>query len=305
MKEGKFLIVILDSNIFTADFHMAGNNFKLLIDFLRRTDNKLVVPKIVLLEVKHNFENELKKAQKKIQHEIDNLKRRIGNIHLDNPLTNEFLKHEHRSYCKQFEKKLIDIDAEILEHPNISHEFIAKRAVYKKKPFKQNGDGYRDLLIWESIINLLQSQEKPVILVTKNTKDFCSSNNNSLHEDLKMDLIQRKVSNNKLFLYGDLKMFLEDFVLPKFDKNNEFKEKIVKNEYPFENINNLISLKISEVLENPYSDANEIYFEKEFEMPRLFKIYAIHNLKVKDVRKISEKEVYISLEVINVVTFED
>lgn len=304
MKEGNIMIVILDSNIFISDFYMAGNNFNLFMDFLNRTDNELYVPRVVLLEVKNNFKGEMKKARDRIQGQMNGLKRRIGDIKLENPLTDNYIEQEFQLYSEEFDKKLKNIGAEILEHPNVSHQAIVERAIYNKKPFKLNGTGYRDTLIWESVIELLENQETSVALITRNIDDFCTKGNvYCIHDDLKADIINHEISGDKLYFYSDLKMFLKDFVLPQFDRQEELEEKILNREFPFENLDNIIYPRLSEILDDHYSEINDVYFEREFERPHLLQIYREGNLEVKDIRKISEIETYISMEMLSVATF--
>lgn len=305
MKEGNIMIVILDSNIFTADFHMSGNNFNLFMDFLNRTDSKLYVPRVVLLEVKNNFKGGMQKARDGIQGQITGLKRRIVDIKLENPLTDNYIEQECQLYFEEFDEKLKSIGAEILEHPNVSHQAIVERAIYKKKPFKQNGTGYRDTLIWESVIELLENQETSVALITRNIDDFCNKGNvYCLHDDLKADIIKHEISGDRLYFYSDLKMFLKDFVLPQFDRQEDLEEKILNRKFPFENLDNIIFPRLSEILDDRYSEINEVYFEREFERLHLLQIYREGDLKVKDIRKISELETYISMEMLNVAIFE-
>ncbi|SDI46939.1 protein of unknown function [Desulfosporosinus hippei DSM 8344] len=300
------MIVILDSNILTADFRMLGNNFKLLLNFLNRTDSTLAIPKVVMLEVKNNFLSELQKAQTAVEKEIAGLKGRIGNITLANPLSDGWLEREYKQYSESLDKKLINIGAVILDHPNVSHQAVIERAVPKKKPFKPNGDGYRDTLIWESVLEVLESKQKAVALVSRNSHDFCVKGRNSmfLHDDLKMDLLQREIPNEKLKFYVDLKDFLEDLVLPNFEKHEELREKIIQQQYPFENLNTIILSKLSNVVNDKHSDVNEIYFENEFEGPRFLGMDHKGKLVVKDIREISKQELYISMEMLSVAHFE-
>ena len=61
----------------------------------------------------------------------------------------------------------------ILKYPNRSKKQIAERAIYKIKPFKENGAGYRDTLLWETVLDILSSgMYENVLLITNDISDF-------------------------------------------------------------------------------------------------------------------------------------
>lgn len=54
--------------------------------------------------------------------------------------------------------------------PSVSHGEMARRDLARLQPFKANGSGYRDALIWESVLEFGESSR--VALLTQNTNDF-------------------------------------------------------------------------------------------------------------------------------------
>lgn len=42
----------------------------------------------------------------------------------------------------------------ILDYPDTQHEVLVSRAVTRIKPFDEEGEGYRDAMIWETVLEL-------------------------------------------------------------------------------------------------------------------------------------------------------
>jgi hypothetical protein len=59
----------------------------------------------------------------------------------------------------------------ILPFPRITHEAVVKRALQRRQPFDPEGkDGYRDTLLWESLIELTANDE--VVFASRDIRAF-------------------------------------------------------------------------------------------------------------------------------------
>ena len=77
-------------------------------------------------------------------------------------------------YEKDFRLRLQEIRAEELPVPTISHSELLERDLLQRKPFDQNGKGYRDALIWETVLAATRANPTSEFLfVTGNRGDFC------------------------------------------------------------------------------------------------------------------------------------
>jgi len=75
----------------------------------------------------------------------------------------------------------------ILDLPEISIDQILKRIEERKKPFGSKDNGFKDYLIWETVLK--EAKIDDILFVSNNTRDFCENNTASdLHEDLLGDL---------------------------------------------------------------------------------------------------------------------
>ncbi len=77
----------------------------------------------------------------------------------------------------------------ILPYPDVPHREVAARALARRRPFDGLGhDGYRDALIWESVLALARTLPRAqIVLVSRNDKDFADVTG-TLHADLRQDV---------------------------------------------------------------------------------------------------------------------
>ena len=125
--------------------------------------------------------------------------------------------------------KRLDITASnIIPYNNELLPVIAQRAIEREKPSGDKGQGFRDTLIWLTMLAYCKTcHEKQIIFISNNTDDFSSSDKQSLHESLaaECDFIGIKVN-----YFKNLKEFIErhsskiDFLtLDWIDENFDFK----------------------------------------------------------------------------------
>jgi PIN domain len=90
--------------------------------------------------------------------------------------------------------------------PNTDVPTLLERSVAERRPFQSKGRGFRDALIWETVLELAVDDE--VALVTDNWKDFAKGDNNALHSDLKEDLTNRGLPEDRVQLVRSLEAFI-------------------------------------------------------------------------------------------------
>jgi predicted nucleic acid-binding protein len=81
---------------------------------------------------------------------------------------------------------------ELLPYPEVTHRAVAARALARRRPFDRLGhDGYRDTLVWETVLALARSRPGAhVVFVSRNSKDFAAevSPGAPLHPQLRDDV---------------------------------------------------------------------------------------------------------------------
>jgi hypothetical protein len=173
----------------------------------------VVVPRIVRDETAAHFRDQLENA-------IQETNRNAGRIcHLTrNPSTASVLAIDLKTTYTDYETYVDNrLNALLVLQPSYEHldlARIAKRAVDKRKPFKESGRGFKDALIWEHVAKFAPTYEK-IVLVTKNTHDFCE--NGDLASELKDELVALGVEKNRVVVCPSLHDAFERFGKPHID----------------------------------------------------------------------------------------
>lgn len=138
-------VLVLDSTEVTADWLLRGKVWQLagLIPGL-----SLAVPACVVAEVIANHGRMSDDVQAAL---IKALQQRQ---HLG--FTPSMLEDSHPDYEYELERAFEERGVQQLPWPEVSHEAVVDRAVSRTPPFDAKGGGYRDTLVWFSVIALVE-----------------------------------------------------------------------------------------------------------------------------------------------------
>lgn len=182
--------IILDTNIIISENFLRTKKFAVLIDYLKKTHSRIVLPQIVKEESISQYEkmvsSKLIEATKKIE---DFSKICFTPVAID---FNIEVINEARNYIAYIQK--LSKDGLLYEIPyddKFLHEVVF-RMINRKKPCSQKGEESRDAILWLSIKNLLK-KEKSVAFVSNNSNEFASYDKKDLHPDLRAELAQEKL----------------------------------------------------------------------------------------------------------------
>src|SRR5262249_9572490 len=123
----------------------------------------------------------------------------------------DLARHVNR-YDAYMKEKLKATGAVIVPYPTSSHEVVSRRAIERRKPLDDKGSGYRDTLIWLSMLELLKSEPTNLIFVTANHRDFAEGT--SLHSDLRTDLDAIGIDPSLISLFLSLEDANQRLILP-------------------------------------------------------------------------------------------
>lgn len=177
--------IILDSNIYRGDFSLRSKDFVVMKDYLQKTASSLMLPQVILDEIKGLYAralteriNELKKAVRNYHHALINDEYRVNNKLLD--LENAVVEYE--AFIRQ---NLGIRDRHIIPYANEFLPEIARRAIKREKPAGMEGQGFRDVLIWLTIKEYAAMRPgKQLAFISDNTADFGNKVKDGLHESL-------------------------------------------------------------------------------------------------------------------------
>jgi hypothetical protein len=140
--------IILDSNIYAADYRMKGVAFQSLFEYMRRTESQLVLPRAIREEVVVGYGRRLKKESK----EFEEVWRRYHHLDLSNNVPH-FYKPDGQHRMKELRQKLMKpIDGVVpIYVPDITGAFIQEafmRGIHRTRPANDNGEELRDVILW-------------------------------------------------------------------------------------------------------------------------------------------------------------
>ncbi len=214
--------IVLDSTVIIRQYFMEGPIFTLFKWFLHNQPSELIIPQVVLEEIKNYFKEEANSRYDKAISAIDNLN---SHLHIDipQPVSKDVLQENCERYNNELDDLLKSLNARIIPYNDIPQEDIVRRDLARKKPFRkvgQNNDsaGYRDTLIWECILRHVAPGAEKIVLITTNKSDFHGKKANELHTNLRNDLEDLGFNPEHAFVYIDVEAFVNAHVKPLLPK---------------------------------------------------------------------------------------
>ena len=200
--------VIFDTTVFGHGFNAQSADVRLIKKFLDSTPSELCVPAMVVEEAVNLARKSIEDANKSLNDTL----RLTGN-------STTFQKVDIKSavdkYRSDLDTLLQSLKARILPYPSVSHAEVAKRALAAYKPFVTGGRGYRDAVIWYTVLELASSCEgEEVAFVSGNTHDWCKSKTEiELHSDLVKDLKAKGIEAASFKYFDSLASFVEKYAI--------------------------------------------------------------------------------------------
>jgi len=213
--------IILDTNIYQANFSLKASRWEALAAYLTKTNSKLVIPYIVQHELILNYRAELKKAISDIKDSTKKFRNTailkeyedvVASIDKLEDRNQERLDSESASYINYIKNLIVNVIIEDL--PNIPVKSIVDRALKKDRPFKISGEGLKDTVLWESLLAYCKKEKSTsIIFISNNTSDFGEKN---LHP-----LLNRQATNERINVnyYNSI----EDFISAHFKTIKDIK----------------------------------------------------------------------------------
>ena len=210
--------IVSDADIIIAEGYGNSAQFRLLLNTLGILQHNLYIPELVIAEVVSRFKRTYDRRRQRITDEVEWLSR-----HLDLDLPSPIAMLDKRMKAELFRNRLIERfknpNCSIIGYPDTPHEDLVKRATARRKPFNENGVGYRDSLIWETTLSLAIGSDTQVVLLSKNTNDF-GDGERELHPDLIEDLADLELPRDKVILVSSLEDFVNAYIDPILSRGN-------------------------------------------------------------------------------------
>ena len=204
--------VLLDTNAYFGDWYLESTAFRVFLDRLPRMDGLMIVPEIVFDEVVNKFGEEIRTLDQigaKYDAKYNDL---LGEKEWD--LSTSDVDGSVARYRKQL-PTLFPLQQywRLTPYPSRPHSEVVRRALQRRRPFNDDGgDGYRDTILWETILDVLRESPGPIHFVTNDKRAFGTPP--ALHPHLRDDLHQLGLPRDCVRLFGSLDELNEALVLP-------------------------------------------------------------------------------------------
>jgi hypothetical protein len=223
------MIVVIDTTELFKDPWLRGPSWLLLREFRWQEAASLVVPSIVIEEALNHFGERLGKALEGVQRSMAELQKLLpSRSDLCPPACDR--EQAVADYKEVLTSRLWELGAQQPAYDGIALGAVVSRALQRRKPFDAKGAGFRDALLWETVLQVAQGAAGPVTLITGNTNDF--GPHGGLAEDLVADLVARGLPPDRVRVSGSLAAFIDEEVKPRLEKLEALRQAIEDGAFP-------------------------------------------------------------------------
>ena len=223
------MLVTFDANILYPDPLLKNAHAIVVRDSAERLGYQVTLTQVVFTEAVNHRTEAVTKA-------VSRLKSAVGHTQQLGMATTPTIPvvSEITNAIKAYESDLAEIFPEQnrLGYPSTSHAEMVRRATEKRRPMLDQDKGYRDTLIWLSILERLADDPQKVVLISNDNGFRKSDQSNELHPDLVSDLEQRGLNPDAVILYRSLEAFTSSYIKPQLESLEEIKVLIENSSIP-------------------------------------------------------------------------
>jgi hypothetical protein len=178
--------VFIDSTELFDSPLLASAEWRELLGRGVRYEITLYFPELVIRETERHYTRKLHEDVEATRRSEGGLRSR-GFAVVEQPLADQ-RDRLLEAFRPTVQEKIDKSQSVVLPMPQVPHSEVVERELDKRKPFNANGKGYRDTLIWLSILERLRSRPASwhghmPVFVSGNTRDFCRDGG-GLHDGL-------------------------------------------------------------------------------------------------------------------------
>lgn len=288
--------IIIDTNFIFHDYFLKGKNIMSLCNYALRMGYEVYMPLVVFDEMVKQYKEDVEEQVKKINVINENWQRVSNGLRLVDNVASETLISKYEIELKA---RCHSLQINTLDYPQAKHRNIALKDLYAQKPFRKLKDGnigYRDALIWESILEFCHRahNESEIYYISENIKDFASNERTELHEDLKKDLKKNGFAEDRVKLVSDIHKYVEEEIVADLLVLENYKAELTKT-------GGIGNIDVKAIIDEKASNETiEFYISEDEHMgpspfiPYYYENPSIVNTEVSkiqyDVRKLSDSD---------------
>lgn len=222
--------IIIDTNFVFHDYFLRGKNIMALCNYAMRMGYEVYMPHVVVDEMVKQYKEDVEEQVKKINAINESWQRVSNGLTLVDNIDDEKLKSK---YEIELDTRRHSLQIKTLDYPSVKHRNLALRDLYVHKPFRRSKEGnigYRDALIWESILEFCHRahNDSEIYFISENIKDFASNDRTELHDDLKIDLKNNGFPEDRVKLVSDIHKYVEEEIVADLQVLEKFKDELTK-----------------------------------------------------------------------------
>ncbi len=280
--------IILDTNVITKDYSLQGGRILKLSDAAKKLGYEVFIPEVVVDEIIHQYREELQEAHHRYLKGVRSLGR-MG-FEVKTATEDDFIEKSIEDKEKKYLKRLNELGIKVLPYPSTKHNDIVKKELFGKKPFANSQKGYRDSLIWETVLEQLVPvkdllYDTQVLFLSSNTHDFAAKDN-SLHPDLIEDFTDKGFMECAVELVADIDMFFNETI------NGELEEletiaNTLKNKHKFNRVN--LDVEFRSLLYDEYVMGDVLLQEDEDGgslFPQMYENPSVQDVNLKSINAV-------------------
>jgi hypothetical protein len=296
--------IVLDTNVLVADYWLVKPSSLLLAAFAKRTGAEIVVPRVVVEETKNKHKTHLDEALRQLEEARTRARvifKKVSDLQ-GSELTLDFAPiGRAKGYPEFLDEKLKSLNSRIIDYCDIPQQSLIARALEKRRPFRNDDKGYRDAVIWESLLTLCTGNTTEIAFVSNDQDAFWDGNN--VHPDLIADLDHRSFSKEKIRLFSNLPALADEHFLPFLTAEKDYLTLVLSGKLPGLNIEEEINSNLDTIIESINSKPELLRDDPDESEPQVTSIDSPTDLMVGDASQASDEIVVISFSFEVEVTF--
>lgn len=198
------MMIVLDSTALVSSNGLQSR-YEQRLFALRGSGHTVVVPEVVIAELNGQYLRALNRTAALLEEQKRHFAFADDSIR---PQGNNLATAENLQRHNLLVRHAIQSRRGVIQTtPDTPHDELVRWAVERHPPFREDGSGYRDALIWKTVKGL--AANGPVAFVTDNVSDFGKG---KLRKELQKDLTESGIPLDRVRLYRTARDVLYDLV---------------------------------------------------------------------------------------------
>ncbi len=202
--------VVLDTTVLHQDLLLQSRPSQRLLLAAARGWFTVCIPEVVLSEARRHYELAHEKLRTQLS-AVAIAANRLGVLTDQVPAVAD-CEAAGRQYDRDIRARLDRSRITVGPLPNVPHQAILERDLARRKPFKSDGSGYRDTVLWLTVLSVAAqaSPDGQVAFISANSSDFADSEvPRMVHADLRQDLIDADLSEDAVLVFDSMRAFVD------------------------------------------------------------------------------------------------